>query len=343
MTTEKPLQDQFEIKNTPAVISFDFEAMKAAIEGELDKYRFVVTAETLPDAKKKATELNKTKTELDNRRKAAIAAVSAPIKEKDDQMKSLVKLIGDGRQEILDQVEKFESKTRLEIGEKIDSHLEQLFTEKGVSPEFRKAQGSDLVKLSAITAKGKLTANVRNELERRVGDDKALQDRTRMRLLELENKSYQRGLHAPLGKDHVLPFLYEDDAKYQEELERILAAELDRQDMAAKRQAEIDQRQTQAAEAPACGQGREFSDEPAEVPRTLEELEQSEPAPVASTGDKVPVSVTCTFETAVSPRVTDEAIEQEIRRIMAKAGISSLAFVSVHRDKKAAEPCAAST
>ena len=79
---------------------------------ERTEVRFVVTADTLPDAKKLGTELNQMAKHIDDRRKAEVPNVSAPIRQFDAQMKELVTMCKSGRQKLLSQIQRFEDETR---------------------------------------------------------------------------------------------------------------------------------------------------------------------------------------------------------------------------------------
>lgn len=232
------MQELINVSAVPAKLAVNFDELKKHLEHELERYAVVVTLDTVADAKKLATELNKTAGVIDARRKDEVAKVSGPIKAFDAQMKELVELCKGGRQKILDQVKRFEDETRAVLGELLHKRRAELWAELAVDGEFQRAETEDLILLTAITVKGNLAASAASKLEARVRDDKALQDRTKMRLLELENQSYRSGLAAPLSRDHVEPFLFADDARYTSELNRILDAEKRREQEAEARMRE---------------------------------------------------------------------------------------------------------
>ncbi|WP_272962292.1 DUF1351 domain-containing protein [Alcanivorax jadensis] len=333
-------QELISISNQPAVIDVNFEELKAALAKDLEKYDVVVTAETVSGAKKLASELNATKNVISQRRKDEVAKASEPVRQFDQQMKDLASMCEDGRQNILGQVKVFEDETRDLAASLLAALLAKLNDEHGVEHEFRKAQFGDLVKLSAVTAKGNLTAAASKDLDARVRDDKAMQDRTKMRLLELENKSHMAGLAAPLTRDHVQHFLFADDDQYSAELQRILDAEVERQQVAERRQREqMEREQRQREEAQRNEEERqermaqqEQSPESEPAPEPRQEPAKFDPpkdhAPVNDNG-RVDCTVTCTFSTEVATGVSAEAIEAELRKVMARAGITTLASVYV--------------
>ena len=220
------MQELIKTTSTPAVLNVNFEELKKHLAAELEKYEILVTAETLPDAKKLCTELNKTAAEIDTRRKFEVAAVSEPIKHFDANMKKLVTMCKDGRTLILDQVKKFEDETRKLAFKLLEKYRAEMFEKYQVEQEFFRCEFDDLIKLSSVTGKGKLAGSAKKELEMRVLADKSIQDRTKNRLLMLENASLKAGLVATLTKDHVKHFLFAEDFKYESELERILGVEV---------------------------------------------------------------------------------------------------------------------
>lgn len=255
MNTPATIESAIPLTFTPAVIEFDFEAAKATLQDEVAKYDVVVTEETLADSKKLATQLNKTAAAIDDLRKKVVAEASAPVKVADGQLKELVQLYKDGRQKITDQVQQFEDKVKA-IAEKLLKDLRDAqWDQQGVAAEFRDAQYGDLVKLGALTKKQQLTSATANELIQRVQVDKANQDRVKMRLMQLENASLKAGLSAPLTREHVSHFLFQDDDSYETQLQAVITRELDRQQQAEEALRQKIQREEQAkAEAAALAE-----------------------------------------------------------------------------------------
>lgn len=341
-------QELISISNTPAVIDVNFEELKAALAKDLEKYDVVVTAETVADAKKLATELNATKKVIGERRKEEVARASEPVKAFDGKMKDLETMCEEGRQKILEQVKTFEDETRDLAAHLLAELLEKLFADNEVEAEFRRAQFGDLVKLTAVTKTGSLTAATTKELEGRVRDDKAIQDRTKMRLLELENKSYTAGLAAPLTRNHVEHFLFAEQDEYETQLQRIIDSEIQRQEVAEKRQreklerearqkAQVEQERIAREErAKEWEQREQAPDEEPEKPAQEEPVAQAQPEAQPAAPGRVRCAVTCTFATSVPQGTSEAAIESELRKVLAKAGITTLDTVSVAFEEGAA-------
>lgn len=360
------MQELIKIESVPATLAINFEELRSHLSKELERYDVLVTEETLPGAKKLATDLNQTAKAIDDKRKEAVAAVSEPIRQFDEQMKSLVTMCKDGRQKLLDQIKVYEDETREKVRILLKDARDDLWSSHGVRPEFRSAQYDDLVILTALTKSGNLAAKQYNELEIRIVKDKALQDRTDRRLLELENASFRAGLSAPLTRDHVAGFLMADDETYSAELERIMAAEIRREEeaqrrmrermereqleKAAREQAERDriEREQREREEKEQREKAELAQAFDQVNAHEERLKHSdmvpnntapqdeapaaEPAQATAPG-KVRVTVWACFTPEVPARATDTQIEAALRDAMARAGITTLQSIQIERDQ----------
>lgn len=305
------------IKTEPASLTVNYEAARKRLEKELSKYDVVVTVDTVGEAKKLATEMNKIAGDIDQMRKDAVAAVSAPIKEFDEKMKSLVTMCKDGRTKLSSQIQTFEDETRATIRESLEQLIVETWSQKQVREEFRKARVDDLVILSHITATGKLTAKAINLVRDRVNVDFNTQAMVDMRLRELENKSFRAGLSAPLERVHVESFLFASDDEYNDALVSLLQVEVARQHKAR----ELEAKREQINSVPDTQQP---TDEPTKV-------EKPKPEPVKSTPPqgKVTRIVTATFEVAVAPNIADKRITERLRAMIESAGITSLTNIEV--------------
>ncbi|MCZ4284591.1 DUF1351 domain-containing protein [Marinobacter salarius] len=343
------MQELITINNTPALVEVNFEELKKHLATELEKYNVVVTQDTVKDAKALATELNKTKGEIAKRKKEEYDRATAGANQFKDSMKELETMCEEGRKSLLAQVQKFEDETRQQAADLLRAMRDEMWSHAGVTEEFQRAQFDDLVNLSAVTAKGNLTAGAKGKIEARVNADKAMQDQTEMRLLKLENQSYKAGLSAPLTRSHVEHFLFDEDETYQQKLDALMKSELGREEVAqnamrakmereqqekeqaAQRQRERDER---AAAAQAETQ-RTVLDEPHQE-AAQEQPEASKPEPEPAQPGRIPVTVQCTFSVNVAASTTDAAIEAELRRVLEKAGIKTLDTVEVIRKQEAA-------
>lgn len=353
------MKELIHIESRPALLTVNFQELREHLASELERYDVLVTAETLADAKKLATELNATKKVISDARKAEVAKASKPVRDFEDQMKELVTMVEEGRQRILTQVTQFEDETREKARELLVAERTSMWVKHGIDTEFQRAEFDDLVLLTSVTKGGKLAAGARNKLEGRVIADRQLQDRTRMRLMDLENRSYRAGLAAPLTRDHVGTFLFADEQKYESELERIIAAEVRRQEESeARMRKQFAQEQARQKDAEnqdqisySEGEGATTSaptEQPAAPAQPTQSERDPEPGavpteqpgqpyrPTSTETDREEVEVICAFRTNVHHSVPDEEIEKEIRRVLARAGIESLEKVTVCRKRAAA-------
>lgn len=360
------LEKSIEIKSVPALLSVNFDELKASLEKEIEKYKIVVTADTVKDARKLATELNAVKKIIDDRRKEEVAKASKPVKEFDEQMKELVLIIVKGRQDVIDQVAVFDEKTKRDCERMLKELRQKLWDDYKVLPEFYSAEFDDLVIVSNVTDKGNLAKAAKDKLEIRVRDDKASQDRTERRLLQLENESLKAGLKATLEREHVKSFLYDDDDVYARELQTLIGIEIARQEKAEaalradinkenERKAEEEKaKAAKLAEQPIVGSPDESRTLERQAPQESQQppvatsnpshgyrsapssTRRYQPQPTATRNGKVPYTIVCTFDLEVAEGISEEAIEAELRRVMTAAGITTLSSVQVQKRSAAA-------
>lgn len=341
------------IENTPAVIDLNYEAFKAELEQHLEKYATVVTVDTVKDAKALATELNALKKDLDDRRKATIKYVSAPIKDADDKMKSLVAMVEEGRQHTLSQVRVFEQKRLDELLEDLTGRRDRLRADAEVQPEFFGAASElgDLVKLGNITATGRSTNKACQAVHDRVNQELSLQQAVDRRLLELENASYKAGLAAPLTRAHIEHFLKEPDETYAAKLQALLDAEIerDRQGREAierKAKQEADAKQAAEAEEQARQQRIEEQNRQADAQQASQagcgDYDQPEPErsndPITkspSVGSET-FTLTVTMTATLPAGMSESDIEQQFRQFIEGPGNVRVDFLTATKEQEAA-------
>jgi len=322
-------QNLITVKATPISIAVNFEESEEYLKCELKKYDVIVTQDTLKGCKKLSTDLNKVAAEIDAKRKAELATMTAPIKEFDAKMKSLITLCKDGREKITKQVKVFEDKTRLEVEKLLTDQRAEFWRTFKVKEKFLSAEFDDLIVLSSMTAKGNLTKKAWDALEDRCAADKNRQTEIENRLLKLENASYKAGLAAPLEEVHVRAFLYRDEEVYESELKLLLDAEVKRQ-AAAKEKIEKEttervQREaaTQAVETPSSIAETESKPEPVEA-KVEEKIEK----PVATEGNTFHV-IQARFEVSVPSHIPVDRVVAKLKKVMEEAGITSLKEIKV--------------
>lgn len=285
--------------STPVVIDANFEAFKNYVAGELQRYDVVVTADTLADCKKLATELNKQAADIKARGKAITDEAAEPITVVKNQIAAIVAMCLEGREKLTQQIKTFEDETRKLCDQLLNDARAELWTATGVLAEFQRAQYSDLVILTNVTGKGALTAKARQEIQNRVNTDKQMQDQANMRLLMLENTCLKAGMISSLTRAHVETFLFSDDATYQARLDALIKSELERQrateqrlrEQQAAEQLRIDeQRQREAEQAKQRAldeQAEQFRQQQAQQQQSAP-IAQPEPAPLQPTAQTAP-------------------------------------------------------
>lgn len=312
------------IEVTPPLVEINYQEARAQLQTYLEQYDVVVTDETLKKSKELATDINKQRKAMKERLDDAVKAAGAPIQDLRDKVKELDGMWEDARQKILSQVAQHEQKIR-DLAEKLLIELRhQLWEENEIADEFRAAKIDHLVKISSVTGNGALTKAAKDDVLRRVQANKNLQLQTEKRILELENRSYRAGLGAPLTREHVANFLYEDDDVYAERLKRLLDTEVKR-DQEAKAKWEREKEQ-EAARKPAT--------EPQKDPDKNEQKQQDGASvePAKKPDGKQDICVVATFKTQVKPSVTNDAIKTELTKKLKQAGVTTLNNITIHRE-----------
>jgi len=238
---------------TPAVLTGNFDQVRSHFIEQLKAYDLVVTSDTLADAKKLCTELNKMATEVKGRGKAVSSEASAPIDAFNAQVKELAQLLLDARTKLAEQVKRFEDETRAKAMAVLQAYLVEQGTAKGIQPEFQRASVDDLANLSTLTSTGKLSAKAKAAVDERIQADLNLQQQTEMRLLKLENESYKAGMAVALERRHIEAFLFADEREYSMRLASLLEAEVLRE---AKAREAADERAAREAKMKAEAEER---------------------------------------------------------------------------------------
>lgn len=249
----------------PAQISANLAEIKADLLENLKQYDIEVTIETLPEAKKMATDLNKLAGEIDKRRKDVKKELSAPVDAFNAQAVELAKLILDSREKILKQVAVFEDKQREHCKKLLQNELDTLYLEHEVTKEYQTGNIEKLAILSNLTDKAKLTKAALEKVAEMVKADKAVQDMVESRKANLSAITERAGLFGGISDALIMPFIREPEAIYTAKLNQIIDAEIKRQkateerikaeaERKAKEEAERIERETKARELEAARQ-----------------------------------------------------------------------------------------
>jgi len=350
-----------EVNAKPAELNVNYDALAIAVKEQTEKYAIVVTESTVSDAKSLIQELNKTKRALDQKRKDAIEAATAPVRSFDDNMKSLIKLYVDSAANLRVQIQRFEDEAKENILVRLQAYQKKLWDGLNIGTDYRRSTVNDLALLGAITPKGALKAATRQTVEMRVEQDKTFQADITARLDSLASRSAQAGLRAPITRSLVEHFLFKDLAVYEQALQALIEGELRRQQQAFESiKAEVE---TACVLPPVQAPEPAVSSNQSAAPQVTDSIPSipaahpdnnvpsipalaSEP-PAAIPAASVPtfpeentstqqVTVDCTFEFNASGDLSDEAIEQHLLNALKKIGVSSASSIKVRRNSAAA-------
>lgn len=310
----------------PAVIEFNYRELSDALDAHLEKYENLkVTEETLSENKKLAQELGSQAKAISRIRIDRKNELTEPVSQFESMMKSLEGKIATVQAAINVQVKAFESEKLASIAATIREALADQAKQEQLRQEFCNFDhdAQSLVKLTAVTAKGSLSAKTNEEVKSIVRKAASAQAMVDLRLARLEAECYRLGLAAPLNQAHVNHILMMGDEQYQAALEKIIAAELVREEKAV-----------------AAHRGKIEAEAKLPVAESVPLTTNSAPElAVQSITHKQVISktvVTCTFEIDASDAVPTAAIESKFRAMLESAGFTTLSSIKVQRPQKAA-------
>ena len=338
-----------EIKNTPASIEFDYDGIKAVVQSHLEKYKgIVLTAETYKDGKELIKEINATRKSLDAARKDEVKKAIAPIKEFEEKIKDLLGLHDSLLDNLRGQIKKYDDNLKLVIEDLIKQELEAETEKQGVRPEYKRAEADDLILLGSLTEGGKLTAKVKAEIKNRVTSDLLRQHKEDMRVAQLKTECIEAGLKSPLTRSFIESFLgVEDDAVYNERLQNLINAELQREQEAIEQERirleRIRQAEAQAkakheaqraaleaqAQAKAEAQAAQLVHQPQEQPQPEPQAQYS--ATQEATEGKCKVSILVSFDLEINSKAPDHILAQKLDEKLKAGGFNSHTIQSIKR------------
>lgn len=291
---------EFNVTVIPAQLSANFIELEARLDALLDKDRVVVTLENLQDQKKRNASLNKLAAEVKDKVNEVIAAASIHIDPFKANGKRLVDKILAVRAEADEQVKAFEQATKDACLALLLEELNIQWALQSITNEFRKADISGLVKLTAMTDAGNLTKATLAEVENRAKQDKAQQILVESRLMALENKCLKADINPPLSRASVEAFLFDD--RFETRLDALIAAEVARKAEAedrmrkkleAEKQRDIDAALArQKAELEACPEPVEVASNRQEAKNYVLPVVAAMTDVIADPDTKVPFTVT---------------------------------------------------
>lgn len=279
--------NELQVTIIPAQISANLAEIKADLLENLKQYDIEVTIETLPEAKKMATDLNKLAKEIDARRKDVKKELNAPADAFNAQAVELAKLILDSREKILKQVAVFEDKQREHCKKLLQNELDTLYIENEVAKEYQTGNIEKLAILSNLTDKAKLTKAAIEKVAEMVKADKAVQDMVESRKASLNTITERAGIVGGIYDKLIEPFIKEPEAIYEAKLNELIDGIIKQQKVAeekikaeaerkAREEAERIERETKAREEEAArrlAQAVEIAAERANAAKAAEQRE----------------------------------------------------------------------
>lgn len=271
----------------PAQISANLTEIKAELLENLKQYDIEVTIETLPEAKKMATDLNKLAGEIDKRRKDVKKELAAPVDAFNAQAVELAKMILDAREKILKQVAVFEDKQKAHCLKLLQNELDALYIEYEVAKEYQTGNVEKLAILSNLTDKAKLTKSAIEKVADMVKADKAVQDMVESRKANLSAITERAGIIGGIYDKLIEPFIKEPESVYTAKLNELIDGIIKQQKAAedrikaeserkAREEAERIERETKARELEAAKQLAQAVEIAAERDNAAKAAEQRE-------------------------------------------------------------------
>jgi FMN-dependent NADH-azoreductase len=303
-----PIELFLEDKKKIVVFNFEHETILEHITNELkaDKYNSIVTMDNFSDMKESSNELGKTSKMISRFRIDKKDSEMQDINLFDTNFKSYCTLIDAKQSEIKKGLEVFEAETRKQILEVCTKYLVEQYKEKDLRVEFRIIDISDMTLSKYATKTMSIAKQGKDEIDKRINEKVALQNKVDLRLSNLENICLRAGIE-PLTIEHIQGFLFNDDVSYQVKLDSLINAEIKRNEAVKIRVAE-ETRKAVAEEKTPFDNVEEVAKEP--VKEVIKEVEQPIKKEVPVSNEKV--TKTISMEVNVKASVPDELVLKHI-------------------------------
>jgi len=223
-------------KKSIVVLNKEHQSIEEHIKKELeaDKYNSIVTADNYDVMKASSQELGKTSKFISRFRIDKKESEMEDINIFDKNLVGYCKLITDKQDEIKKGLDVFDEKKRKQVVEVCKNYEQIRIKEIGLREEFYDIDIYSMTQTGYMTATGLISKKGREEVDRRLNEKLALQNKVDNRLLNLENECLKNDI-APMSKEYVQGFIYEDDANYQEKLNALIQIEVKRAEAEKKR------------------------------------------------------------------------------------------------------------
>ena len=224
-----PIELFLEDKKKIVVFNSEHENILEHITNELKapKYNSIVTIDNLADMKESSSELGKISKSISRFRIDKKDSEMEDINIFDKNFKSYCALIDAKQSDIKKGLEVYEAETRKQILEVCQKYLAEQYIEQNLRVEFRIIDISDMTLSKYVTEKMNISKNGKDEIDKRINEKVALQNKVDNRILSLENTCLRAGIE-PLTIEHIQGFLFDDDSRYQAKLDNLINAEIKR-------------------------------------------------------------------------------------------------------------------
>jgi predicted HicB family RNase H-like nuclease len=237
-----------EEKKKIVVLNSEHELILEHITNELKapKYNSIVTMDNFNGMKESSNELGKTSKFISRFRIDKKTSEMEDINIFETNFKSYCTLIDAKQAEIKKGLEVFEAETRKQILEICTKYLVEQYKEQDLRVEFRIIDISDMTLSKYATKTMTIAKPGKDEIDKRINEKLALQNKVDLRLSNLENICLRAGIE-PLTIEHIQGFLFEIDERYEIKLKVLIDAEIKRSE-AVKARVEAETRKEVAEE-----------------------------------------------------------------------------------------------
>lgn len=223
------LEKQLVSTKNITVLNKEHEAILGLVEKELsqDKYNSIVTMDNYKDMKSTGTGLNKISKFINDFRKTKVKLETEDIEIFKSNCKIYDNLIQAKREAILKGLAVFEEETKKQVAKVCHEYEQERIKEIGLREDFFDIDVFSMTQTGYMTANGAISKKGRDEVDRRLNEKLALQNKVDLRLSNLENECLKAGI-AILSKEHIQGFLLDDDESYNSKLNALIEIEIKR-------------------------------------------------------------------------------------------------------------------
>lgn len=212
--------------SVPEIIS-NYIDFKKRLLFEVEKFKIQVTEDNISKAKNMMASLNKIKKAIKTKEKEVKDFFNKPIEDIGIKIKELEKICDDNRELISSQVDKFENETRKECEKLIIKMIADLRSDYKIRSEFFKSEHQDLIKLTALTAKGGLKKETKEAIDYRVKKEQMNQMLYDGRIDESFKECTNAGIE-PFTTASISHLLLLEQDIFKSKLKLMIDAELER-------------------------------------------------------------------------------------------------------------------